>query len=128
MTQEPTKALELFYSYAHADERWRQRLETHLSNLKRRGFIVAWHDRNISAGTTWANEIDAHLNTADIGSVEVEINFSGKSPASIQKPFNVAGRNSRPGFPSDQSGGYVCLVVGVLVLKKIHREIAHWKH
>jgi predicted ATPase len=66
MTQEPTKALELFYSYAHTDERWRKRLEIHLSNLQRQGFIVAWHDRNISAGTTWANEIDAHLNTAQI--------------------------------------------------------------
>ena len=66
MTQEPTKALELFYSYAHTDERWRKRLEIHLSNLQRQGFIVAWHDRNISAGTTWASEIDAHLNTAQI--------------------------------------------------------------
>ncbi len=66
MTQEPTKALELFYSYAHADERWCKRLEIHLSNLQRQGFIVAWHDRNISAGTTWASEIDSHLNTAQI--------------------------------------------------------------
>ena len=66
MTQEPTKALELFYSYAHTDERWRKRLEIHLSNLKRQGFIVAWHDQNISAGTTWASEINVHLNTAHI--------------------------------------------------------------
>jgi predicted ATPase len=66
MTKEPTKALELFYSYAHTDERWRKRLDIHLSNLQRQGFIVAWHDRNISAGMTWASEIDAHLNTAHI--------------------------------------------------------------
>ena len=66
MTQEPTKALEVFYSYAHTDERWRKRLEIHLSNLQHQGFIIAWHDRNISAGTTWASEIDAHLNTARI--------------------------------------------------------------
>src|SRR6266568_4717210 len=66
MTQKPTKALELFYSYAHTDERWRRRLEIHLSNLQRRGLITGWHDRNISAGTAWASEIDKHLNTAHI--------------------------------------------------------------
>lgn len=64
--QKPEKALELFYSYAHRDERWRKRLEGHLSNLRRQGFITEWHDRDISAGTAWASEIDIHLNTADI--------------------------------------------------------------
>ncbi|MFL5590329.1 MAG: FxSxx-COOH system tetratricopeptide repeat protein [Ktedonobacteraceae bacterium] len=27
---------------------------------------MPWHDRNISAGTDWEREIDAHLNTADL--------------------------------------------------------------
>ncbi len=43
--------LELFYSYAHKDERLRQKLETHLSNLQQQGLIFPWHDRNISART-----------------------------------------------------------------------------
>jgi tetratricopeptide (TPR) repeat protein len=62
----PTKALKLFYSYAHKDERWRKKIETHLIMLQRQGYIVSWHDRNITAGATWVNEIDAHLTTADI--------------------------------------------------------------
>src|SRR5437879_5129309 len=62
----PTKALKLFYSYAHKDERWRKKIETHLIMLQRQGYIVSWHDRNITAGATWANEIDTHLTTADI--------------------------------------------------------------
>ena len=66
LTPKPAKALELFYSYAHKDERWRRKLETHLSTLQRQGFVAGWHDRNISAGTAWQYEIDAHLNTADI--------------------------------------------------------------
>jgi TIR domain/HEAT repeats/NACHT domain len=66
LIEKPKNALELFYSYAHNDERWRKRLETHLSNLQRQGFITQWHDRNISAGVSWANEIDAHLNSAHI--------------------------------------------------------------
>ncbi|HEY6543056.1 MAG TPA: toll/interleukin-1 receptor domain-containing protein, partial [Ktedonobacteraceae bacterium] len=64
--QKPEKALEIFFSYAQKDERWSKRLETHLSNLRRQGYITEWHRRNISAGEEWASEIDNHLNTADI--------------------------------------------------------------
>ncbi len=63
---EAEQVLKLFYSYAHEDGLWRRKLETHLSNLQRQGFIVSWHDRNISAGTAWKHEIDTHLNTAHI--------------------------------------------------------------
>ena len=63
---QPAKALKLFYSYAHKDERWRKRIETHLSTLRRHGIIAEWHDRNINAGVAWASEIDTHLTTADI--------------------------------------------------------------
>jgi TIR domain/NB-ARC domain len=63
---QPAKALKLFYSYAHKDERWRKKIETHLIMLQRQGYIISWHDRNITAGATWVNEIDTHLTTADI--------------------------------------------------------------
>jgi hypothetical protein len=63
MTTEP---VELFYSYAHEDEKLRKKLETHLSTLRREGLIVGWHDRNISAGSEWAEEIDERLRRAKI--------------------------------------------------------------
>lgn len=66
MTSEFTRPLEVFYSYAHEDEMLRRKLETQLSLLKRRGVITAWHDRDISAGTRWEEEIDTHLNTAQL--------------------------------------------------------------
>jgi tetratricopeptide (TPR) repeat protein len=66
MTAAPTKQIEVFYSYAHTDERLRKNLEAHLSNLKRQGIITEWHDRNISAGTDWADEVNTHLNTAHL--------------------------------------------------------------
>lgn len=56
--------VEVFFSYAHEDEKWRQELEKHLSILKRSGLITGWHDREILAGKEWAQEIDTHLNTA----------------------------------------------------------------
>src|SRR6266571_7691445 len=66
MVSEPKKALEVFFSYSHKDQDLRDQLETHLSLLKNQGVISSWHDRKIIAGTEWAREIDAHLNTAQI--------------------------------------------------------------
>jgi tetratricopeptide (TPR) repeat protein len=58
--------LEAFCSYAHEDEDWRNKLEKHLSSLKREKLITSWYDRKIVPGTEWASEIDSHLNTAQI--------------------------------------------------------------
>ncbi len=44
----------------------RDELAKHLSLLQRDGTISAWHDRQISAGTEWANDIDSNLNAADL--------------------------------------------------------------
>jgi tetratricopeptide (TPR) repeat protein len=61
-----TEAVKVFYSYSHKDERLRDTLEEHLSQLKRDGVISEWHDRGISAGREWAGEVDEHLKSADI--------------------------------------------------------------
>ncbi len=66
MAGESTRAIEIFFSYAHKDEKWRNELENQLSTLKRQGLIAGWHDRKISPGTDWANEIDTRLNAASI--------------------------------------------------------------
>ena len=58
--------IRLFYSYAPKDESFRRELEKHLSMLRWQGLIAEWDNRNISAGTEWAREIDSHLNAADI--------------------------------------------------------------
>jgi TIR domain len=65
-TPPPTDSLKLFFSYAHKDEPLRDQLATHLSLLKRQNIITDWHDRNITAGTDWAQAIDDNLNTANI--------------------------------------------------------------
>lgn len=56
----------LFYSYSHKDEEYREKLEQHLSILKRQNLISEWHDRKIIAGKEWDNEIDSNLKSADI--------------------------------------------------------------
>src|SRR5450755_1815687 len=56
----------MFLSYAHEDESLRSELEKHLSLLQRQGLVSTWQDRQITAGTDWAQEIDEHLNRASI--------------------------------------------------------------
>ena len=61
-----TAAIELFYSYAHEDEALRNQLNIHLALLQQQGLIRPWHDREISAGSLWSKEINAHLKSARI--------------------------------------------------------------
>jgi len=56
----------LFYSYASTDERLRNKLSNHLSTLAKQKLITQWHNRNISAGTARADQIDHYINTAHI--------------------------------------------------------------
>jgi hypothetical protein len=60
------RAIELFYSYARDDERLLKRLHHHLALLQRQGLIRTWHDRRISAGSLWEQEIDIHLKLARV--------------------------------------------------------------
>lgn len=62
----PERPVEVFIAYAREDDELREVLETHLSSLKRKGLITAWHNRCIVAGSMWRNEIDTHLQTAQI--------------------------------------------------------------
>lgn len=65
----------LFFSYSHADETLRDRLEVHLSMLKRQGVIDVWHDRRIVPGTSFAGSISAELERADLILLLVSADF-----------------------------------------------------
>src|ERR1051325_11600807 len=66
MTREPHSSVEVFYSYAHEDEKLCDELKKHLANLKRQGVITDWYDRDISAGKEWNEDIELHLNSAKV--------------------------------------------------------------
>lgn len=59
-------SIKIFFCYAHEDEQLLNKLKTHLRPLQRQGLIELWHDRDISAGTEWEQEISEHLNEAQI--------------------------------------------------------------
>ncbi len=56
----------IFFCYAREDEALLNKLKAHLRPLQRQGLIDVWHDRDISAGTVWEQEINRHLNAAQI--------------------------------------------------------------
>jgi tetratricopeptide (TPR) repeat protein len=73
--ESPAAPAQLFYSYSHKDEKLRDRLEVHLSALKREGLISGWHDRKIGAGTEWKDAIDDNLKAATIILLLVSADF-----------------------------------------------------
>lgn len=60
------RPLSVFFSYSHKDEPLMKELDNHLSTLKRNSAIVEWHDRKISPGEAWEQQIADRLNQAHI--------------------------------------------------------------
>jgi len=58
--------VQVFVSYSHQDEGLHSELAKHLTPLEREGLIQRWHDRQVTAGAEFGDEIDASLNRADI--------------------------------------------------------------
>jgi hypothetical protein len=59
----PIKA---FLSYAHADERWRAKLEPYLIILQRKELLTLWCDHEIKPGHLWDDEIKQKLEEAEL--------------------------------------------------------------
>ena len=65
----------VFFSYCHADEALRDKLEVHLSGLKRQGVIETWHDRRITAGSEVDHTISSALEAANVILLLVSADF-----------------------------------------------------
>jgi internalin A len=60
------RAPSAFVSYSHKDERLKDELVAHLTLLQRQGLLEVWHDRRITPGEEWKDEIDSNLERADL--------------------------------------------------------------
>lgn len=56
----------VFFSYSHVDEDLRDKLEVHLTMLKREGIIETWHDRRLKPGDAFDAGIMGELERADV--------------------------------------------------------------
>lgn len=66
MAENAKRPVKIFYCYAYKDKRLLNELDTHLATLKRQEQVISWYDQEIMAGREWAQEINKHLNDADI--------------------------------------------------------------
>jgi hypothetical protein len=65
----------IFISYSHEDEIYKDKLEKHLSILKRNNVIETWHDRKIIPGEEWDKKIKEELENAQIILLLVSVDF-----------------------------------------------------
>jgi serine/threonine protein kinase len=56
--------LDVFISFAPADEALMHEVEEHLALLKRDGLVRSWHPQMIGPGEEWARTVDEHLSRA----------------------------------------------------------------
>ncbi len=71
----PSRPVKLFYAYAREDAALREKLESHLKLLERRGLLTSFHDRLIVPGTPWESAIDQALEEADVVLLLVSSDF-----------------------------------------------------
>jgi TIR domain len=65
-TQETNVPISVFYSYSHKDKAYQGKLKTHLSVMRRQGFISEFSDQDILPGQVWSDEINKNLKTAGV--------------------------------------------------------------
>ncbi|WP_296676905.1 MULTISPECIES: COR domain-containing protein, partial [unclassified Thiothrix] len=65
-TKPAKKSINLFISYSHKDEKYKNRLEEHLTAIKRTLPLIAWSDRSLFSGESVDEQIFQQLDTADI--------------------------------------------------------------
>jgi predicted Ser/Thr protein kinase len=65
----------VFVSYSHVDEKWKDRLITHLGVLQIQGLLDLWDDHRIEAGEDWQQEIQEAMATARVAILLVSADF-----------------------------------------------------
>ncbi len=72
-----------------------ENLKAHLTLLKRQGLITVWADTNISPGSNWEQEIEKHLNAANIILLLVSADFMASDYCYSKEMFRAVERHDR---------------------------------
>jgi hypothetical protein len=88
-------SIEVFCCYAHEDAPLLENLKAHLTLLKRQGLITVWADTNISPGSNWEQEIEKHLNAANIILLLVSADFMASDYCYSKEMFRAVERHDR---------------------------------
>jgi hypothetical protein len=66
VSEPPASPIEVFFSYSERNRELRDKLETHLASLRRKGVIRGWHEGEIGAGEERDKVLIEHLETAKV--------------------------------------------------------------
>jgi len=80
---------QIFISYSHKDEIWKDRLLSHLRVLEVEGHYSLWDDRQIGIGSQWFKEIKTAIDNADIAILLVTADFLTSQILFEKKKFLV---------------------------------------
>lgn len=83
------KELTVFFSYSHRDKDLRERLEIHISALKKYRNIKTWYDREILPGKDWSNEIKKALYQSNIILLLVSADFLASDFCNLEIDISV---------------------------------------
>jgi hypothetical protein len=71
----PAAKPNIFISYSHKDELWKDRLMTHLQVLALEERFAVWDDRQIAGGDDWYPAIEQAIEQASLAVLLVSVNF-----------------------------------------------------
>jgi len=66
MTEATGSCIEVCCAYAYQDRYWLDEFTMHLSALRRQGVITLWHDQAVNAESSWEQEMNRHVKTAQV--------------------------------------------------------------
>ncbi|TXH67410.1 MAG: TIR domain-containing protein [Thiothrix sp.] len=66
---------DIFISYSHQDEPWKDALQRHLKVLQLHGEVIIWDDRQIEVGSNWLPAIETALEKARVALLLVSSDF-----------------------------------------------------
>jgi tetratricopeptide (TPR) repeat protein len=94
----------VFISYSHKDEEWKDRLVSHLGALRHQGLINLWEDRLISAGEEWYKNIQDGIDASSVAILLV-------SPNSLTSEFILRDDVSSLLQRRKEEGAYIIPVI-----------------
>jgi hypothetical protein len=66
---------QIFISYSHEDEKWKDKLVKHLKVLEPEELYRLWDDRKIGVGSDWLPQIEKALDESDVAVIMVSADF-----------------------------------------------------
>lgn len=89
---------QIFISYTHEDEVWKDRIVAHLAPLRRSGRVDIWDDRRIATGADWSKEVAEAMDTADVAVLLISADFLASDFILNEEIPRLLGRRQREGL------------------------------